>query len=215
MKNVLSIKKLYSKNFKYNEEYKKVVWGSKNSMVNRHKLFFSILKKKEYQNWLDIGSGTGAIFDLQEKKKIKIKKKTGIELNKNLYGYIKKKKIKNLTLINKDIMYYKTLEKFDLISAIGILQNSGYSYKKVLVKLIYLMQKKSFLFITSKNILWEKMNGQISEKSGHEWINPLELARFLEQKGLKIIKLSGFIAHLNKIVKIKKSSTFFLYAKKK
>ena len=42
MKNLNSVISLYNQNFHYKDEYKKVIWGSENSMKNRHKLFSSI-----------------------------------------------------------------------------------------------------------------------------------------------------------------------------
>ena len=93
MKNLLSVRKLYDESSKLSEEYKKVIWGSKKSMINRHKLFFKIIKKNNFNSWLDIGSGTGAIFEMSEKKRVLINYKVGIEFNKKLFEFSKKKKI--------------------------------------------------------------------------------------------------------------------------
>lgn len=216
MKKISSVKKLYNKSFNKKKEYQKVIWGSEASMLNRFKLFFKIISDKKFDRWLDIGTGTGAIFKMHDKKRNIIKKRYGLEVNKKLYDYIKKKKFKkNLDLINKDIIKLPILLKFDLISAIGVLQNSGYPYKKVISKIYNLMGKNSHVFLTSKNLLWEKLNKKTIKLSDHEWINPLKLKEYLESRKIKIIKMSGYDPSNNKNVSLKIGSTFYIYAKKK
>jgi len=216
MKNLLSVKKLYDESSKFSEEHKKVIWGSKKSMINRHKLFFKIIRKNNFNNWLDIGSGTGAIFEMSEKKRVLINYKVGIEYNKKLFEFSKKKKFKQrIKFLNKNFLDYKSTKKFDLVSAIGVMQNCGYSYKKFLSHINKVTKKKSFLFITSKNSLFRGNKKNFKKSSSHLWFNPFEIKKFLENLQFKIINFSGFIPELNKVVKIENSSTFFIYAHKR
>ena len=216
MKNLLSVRKLYDESSKLSEEYKKVIWGSKKSMINRHKLFFKIIKKNNFNSWLDIGSGTGAIFEMSEKKRVLINYKVGIEFNKKLFEFSKKKKFKHrIKFLNKNFLNYKSSKKFDLVSAIGVMQNCGYSYKKFLSHINKVTKKKSFLFITSKNLLFKNNNKNLIKRYNHLWFNPFIIKNFLENLQFKIINFSGFVPELNKVVKIENSTTFFIYAQKK
>ena len=216
MKNLNSVISLYNQNFYHKDEFKKVIWSSEKSMRNRYKLFFKLLKKKNYDRWLDIGSGTGKIFQSNELNKIKIKNIHALEVNKNLCKLIKVKKIQaNLKIIDNDIMKYKTNLRFNLISAIGVLQNSGYFYDTIIKKLITLMHSNCEIFITSKNILWKNFNKKLKIKSNHEWIDPFDIIKILKKNKIIIKEFGGFRPEINKCVKIHNSSNFFIHAKKR
>lgn len=216
MKSLTSVISLYNQNFHHKDEFKKVIWGSEKSMTNRHKLFFKLLKKKNYDRWLDIGSGTGIIFQSNELNKINIKNIYSLEVNKNLCNLIKEKKMKlNIKIINKDIMKYKTNIKFNLISMIGVLQNSGYFYDTIIEKIISLMNTNCEIFITSKNILWKNFNKKLKLKSNHEWLDPFDIINILKKNKIIIKEFGGFRPEINKSVKLYNSSNFFIYAKKK
>ena len=92
-KKVNLVKKEYSISSKQKKENKKVKWGSYSSMINRFKISLKILKKRNYRNWLDIGSGTGKFFLLADKINFKTDYRVGVEMSKNLLKYSKKKNI--------------------------------------------------------------------------------------------------------------------------
>lgn len=214
MKKLEEVIKLYNKNFQNKKEYKKVIWGSKLSMLNRYKLFFRLIKKQKYVNWIDIGSGTGMLFKKHDKTNIKVENRYGLEVNKKLFLFSKKRKFKkNVVFLNKDLINLETNIKFDLVSLIGVLQNCGYSYKKIISKISKIMSKNSFIFLTSKNIKHNMLNENFCSKSGHEWFDPVEISRYLKKKGIKVLKIGGFNPTKCKIVKLNSSSTFFIYGK--
>ena len=78
-------------------------------------------------------------------------------------------------------MKYKTNLKFNLISVIGVLQNSGYFYDIIIKKIISLMNTNCELFITSKNILWNNFNKKLKFKSNHEWLDPFDIINILKK----------------------------------
>jgi len=213
MKNIKQIINLYNQSSKKTLEHEKVLWASDNTMVNRYKLLFNLIKKKKIKKWLDVGSGTGLIFRIHDEKKIKCNLRIGLELNKNLYLFSKKKNyVRKTKFINKDIMKFNTKNKFDLITLIGVLQNCGHNYLKVINKIVNLLEPNGILFLTTKNYLWKKNKKIDSKKNDHEWINPNMLKKILKKKDFKNIKILGFETSSSKIVKIKNSSTFFVYA---
>ena len=59
---IKNINKIYNinKNKKFN--YQKVLWNSKKSMIGRYWLLKFLIRNKLFNNWLDVGCGTGDIF---------------------------------------------------------------------------------------------------------------------------------------------------------
>ena len=205
---------MYDESSKKKTDHQKVIWGTKTGMINRYKLLFKLIKKDKINYWLDIGCGTGSIFKYEQKFHNNINFKVGIELNKNLYNFAKKKKYKkNTLLVNKDFMKFKSKEKFDLITMIGVLQNCGYGYIKMFKHVKKFLNKNSLLFLTSKNLLCENINQNDIQNSGHEWFDPRKISKYLKKNGFQIIKVNAFNFYKSKTKDLKKSENFFLYAK--
>ena len=93
-KNIKAVNREYLNSSKLSSEFQKVKWGSKVSMINRFKLAIKILKNQSIDKWLDVGSGTGLFFVISDKFDFNTKDRCGVELNKNLYNFSKKKNIK-------------------------------------------------------------------------------------------------------------------------
>ncbi|CAO6124325.1 BioC, biotin biosynthesis protein BioC [Candidatus Pelagibacterales bacterium] len=214
MKTTIEVIKLYNKNFKKKKEHEKVLWSSHKAMLSRYKILFRLLRLKKIKKWIDIGSGTGAIFKFHEKTNIKIRERIGIEINKRLFFYSKKKKYKfNTNFFNIDFLKYKTKKKFDLITLIGVLQNCGYDYSRILKKVKKIMNKNATLFLTSKNVNFKYLHRVDLSKNNHQWLDPILIKKLLEKNGIKIIKINSFNSQTNRIVKLNNSSNFFIYGK--
>ena len=194
-------------------EFEKIKWSSKKSMQNRYNLLFSTLPKKKFSNWIDIGCGTGGVFKYYKKSGYKINKIYGLEINENLYKYAKKKFLKQEIIIeNFDIINFKSKNKFELITLIGVLQNCGHDPFFVLRKTSKLLKNNGLLFLTTKNIWFKNI---IKKNSNlHSWFNPIEIANELKKNSIKIIKMFGFNPHTNVITNLDESNTFFILGKK-
>lgn len=213
---IQAVIKDYNKSFKEMDEFKKVKWSSKESMINRYKLFFRTIKKTPIKNWLDIGFGTGAIFQYHDKILTNIDNSFGLELNKNLYKLTKKKFFKKrVELYNSNVLDFNSKKRFDLISALGVMQNCGYSYKGFLSKIKKLLNKNGFLFITSKNILWNKFSEGLTPEKDHLWFNPYDVLSFLKKKNFLIKKINGFDPSTGKEKNLKESHTFYIFCRLK
>lgn len=213
MKTTKEVIQLYNKNSK-KKEHEKVLWSSHKAMLSRYKFLFRLLKSKKISKWIDIGSGTGAIFKFHEKTNIKIRERTGIEINRRLFLYSKKKKYMfRVNFFNIDFLKYKTKKKFDLITLIGVLQNCGYDYRKILKKVKKIMNKNAILFLTSKNINFKYFYKVDLSKNNHQWFDPILIKKLLEKNGIKIFKLNSFNSQTNRIVKLNNSPNFFIYGK--
>lgn len=205
----------YNKAFKKKNDFAKVLWSNKKSMINRYKLFFQFLKHKRFKFWLDIGSGTGSIFTYHDKINVKIDKRLGIEINKNLYNYSIQKKYKiETTFKNVDIYHYKDTKKYDLISLIGVLQNCGYNPEKFLKKIFLKLSNNGIIFITTKNLFWEKFLKGKKPIKIHSWFDPIYVKKIFEKNDIKVIKINSFDSQSLKIMPIEKKSNFFILGKK-
>ena len=71
----------YNISSELDEEFKKVKWGSKSSMINRFNLTLTELPFSNDTVWLDIGCGTGAFQSIVKNIYPEIKG-LGIDLNK-------------------------------------------------------------------------------------------------------------------------------------
>jgi 2-polyprenyl-3-methyl-5-hydroxy-6-metoxy-1,4-benzoquinol methylase len=205
----------YNKAFKKKYDFKKVLWSNKKSMINRYKLFFKFIKYKKFKFWLDVGSGVGSIFSYHDRLNIKIDKRLGIEINKNLYNFSIKKKYKKETAFkNIDIYNYKSMKKYDLISLIGVLQNCAHTPEKFLKRIFLKLRKNGIVFLTTKNLLWERFLKNKKPTKIHSWFNPIYVKKIFEKNSIKVIKINSFDSQSLRILPIKKSSNFFILGKK-
>ena len=67
--------KLYNKNFNKKKEFQKSYGHRENLMDNRMKFFIKKINNLEFKSWIDIGCGTGRLFELVKKNKFKKKLK--------------------------------------------------------------------------------------------------------------------------------------------
>jgi len=208
--------KEYNLSFRNIAEHKKIMWHSKKSMINRFKLLFKLIKNLEIDSWIDFGTGTGKIFEIYKKSKKNIKKIYGIEINKLLINLAKRKKFpKSIILKNSDIIKFKSKEKFDLVTLIGVLQNCGYNPLYLLKRCFKILNKKGYIFLTTKNLLWKKFSKENKPDKSHSWFYPSDLINFFERNSVEIIKISGFNPHKNKITNLNNSNTLFILGRKK
>ena len=62
--------------------------------------------------------------------------------------------------------------------------------------------------MTSKNILFDKLNNKDIKKSEHEWFNPIKISKYLSENGFQIIYVSAFNFYKNKKEDFKNQKTF-------
>ena len=142
--------------------------------------------------------------------------KYGIEQSRYLYRLAKKEN-PDVTILNRSLNNFNQKDnKFSLVSCIGVLQNCGCAPALFLNKICKLIKKNGMLFLTSKNINWNKFKINSFEiNSNHSWFDIGEVKKILLNNNLKIIKAGGFLPKKKKITKINESHTFYIWAKKK
>ena len=209
------IKEEYEYTDKKIAEFKKLRWGSNISMNNRYKFLISQLPFNKIKYWLDIGSGTGKLQKMVLKKFPNVSS-TGIELSKNLYKIsLKNNNIKS-KFLNIDFLKFNS-HKFDLITCVGVLSKTNFDLKFFAKKTSNLLNKEGILFFDFKNINWEKFNQKsFFPDYRHAWASKKQILYELNKlKKFNKIKLFGFLPEKNKVVKLDKSHTIYLRAKKK
>jgi predicted TPR repeat methyltransferase len=202
--------------YKANNEFEMARWSNHFSMVNRYIFFFKNLENKEYKKWIDIGSGTGKIFELAKKTKIIFKKSYGIDLNKNLVKFAKNKSsLKDINLSEKNFLHCSSKRKYNLLSAIGILQNCGINYKVFLQKVYDNLQNKGEFFITFKSSDWHKLKNKRFIKEKDLIRHDPNLIIKATKKKFSIIANGGIDLKKKSICSSKITGEYFIYGKKK
>ena len=220
MKNIVNKKKfkkiieIYNKNKNNKNEYAKVLWSSQLSMDNRMKFFLKEIKNLKFKSWIDIGCGTGRLFELLKQSKYKNIKIYGLDLNPNLIKFCKKKKFKfKIKFLCKNIINYNA-KKFELVSSIGILQNCGLSLTQYYKSICNLTKKKSYVFINFKTKKWIKFKDiSQSELSNIKLYEP-EIVKKIFSKKFKFIKSGGFDYKKLKKINSFKTGEYFIIAQK-
>lgn len=202
--------------YKANNEFEMVRWSNHLLMINRYFFFFKTLEKTKYKNWIDVGSGTGKIFELAKKTKINFKKSYGIDLNEKLVKFAKNKSsLKKINFSTQNFLYYSPKRKYDLLSAIGVLQNCGINYKKFIQKIYDILNHKGEFFITFKSNDWHKLKDKkFTKEKDLVRHNPYLLIKTIN-KNFYIIANGGIDLKKKTICSSKITGEYFIYGKKK
>ena len=202
----------YNISSELDEEFKKVKWGSKSSMVNRFNLTMSELPFSNNTAWLDIGCGTGAFQHVVKNIYPEIKG-LGIDLNKKLLNYAKEKKIDGINFDECDFMDLKN-KKFQLITCLGVVQKANFTLSQFFEHSSDLLLPGGWLFVDTKYIGWEKFKEpNINPEPIHQWFDLEQIREALQESNLIEKKLSGFLPTENKIVEPESSHTVYLVAR--
>jgi cyclopropane fatty-acyl-phospholipid synthase-like methyltransferase len=210
-----SIIEEYSLANKYSEEYKKAKWGSQDGMINRFKLVINLVNFEKISNWLDIGCGTGCLFNLALEKHPKIKA-LGIDICPEMIQYANKKKLKpSIKFKLEDFSTSSYKYNFDLITSIGVLQKTNLKPKAFFQTISTSLKPEGKFFITTKNLYWDKFtSGEFVPENLHNWFIPEEIIKLVKNSGLNILEIKGFLPKENLIVDINQSHTFYIYGEK-
>ncbi len=196
-------------------EYKKLRWGSKKTMENRYIFFLKSVPFQNIQCWLDVGSGTGLMQKLVQKKYKNILA-TGVEISKSLIEKAIERNVPNTKFINKDYMKIENL-KFDLISSVGVLSKTNFNFISFLKKSSDLLTKDGILFFDFKNINWKKLNNKrFFPDFRHSWASKKQISEvFRVNSKFKNIQFIGYDPKSNKIVELNNTHTIYVLCKRK
>lgn len=200
----------------HQEEYKRVKWGSQESMENRFSLALSIINFKNIKKCLDIGCGTGRFFEriVQLYPNLNL---TGIDISENLINqaFYKDFNGANISFHCADFNFTQQKSNYDLITMIGVLQKTNDEPKNIFQKSFNILNKNGKIFIITKNLSWEKFtSGELAPEPLHNWFKADDIIKDIQNAGFKVIETNGFIPKENKIVDLNQSHTFYIYGEK-
>ncbi len=198
---------------KHNEEYKKVMWASEQSMLNRFSLAISMLDFSNAKSWLDVGCGTGELQRQVLEKNPKIDA-MAIDICDELICFAKDK-LQNYK-INLSLIDFMNIEEknFDIITCIGVLQKTSFTPKQFFQKCFDILKPEGKIFLDTKNINWEGYSEKEQPDATHISFNIEELWKEATSAGLNILKIEGFLPTENKIVMTNESRTIFMICEK-
>ena len=170
------------------EEYKKVGWGTRESLLSKFQVALDIVPFSTVSKVLDIGCGT-AVFEemlLQNYPSLDI---CAIDVSEE---QLKLAKQKNLKINFKkgsitDIPFPD--ESFECVTCIGILQNFDGSIDEAIDEIYRVLKKQGILYLaTIDSECRDIKNGKIAKNPLNKYYVPEELKALLETKGFETMK---------------------------
>jgi len=203
----------YNQSAEHPEEFKKVKWGSLESMMNRFYLAMNELPFSKISDWLDVGCGTGA-FQVLVRQQFPHNAGLGVDLNHKLIEYAMKKQLQGMDFKVADFMKVKNME-FDLITCLGVIQKANFTLSQFFQHVARILRSQGTLFVDTKYIGWKEFkNPDFTPEPIHQWFSVLQIRDALQTSELQEVKLFGFLPAENKLVELEDSHTMFLIAKK-
>jgi ubiquinone/menaquinone biosynthesis C-methylase UbiE len=206
----------YSLSSQSPEEYQKAKWGSPESMHNRFQLALKLVQWHGVRRWLDVGCGTGLFFSVAQDAGIR-SDMVGVDITPGMIEQALRHKYRHLpTFVVADLeMLPAHLGLFDLVTAIGVLQQCGVALNSAFKALARVTAPGGQLFLDTKNIGWRRFHEDgITPEPGHSWFDWADIERALPALGFTVVRAGGFLPRDGRVVPIEDSHTVFVLAKR-
>lgn len=207
----------YELSAKAKNEYEKLKWGTYEGMLNRYHLAQECIDWKSIDSWLDVGCGTGA-FLKEIEKKATIGKFLGVDLSSSLVQYAASHKYKteNVSFCCQNFMANVKGAPFDLVTCIGVLHKCGLSLRKAVARLSELVKSGGKVFVTTKNLDWQKFKEKdFKPYPGHHWFHLEDIQSAFSLAGFKVVRMEGFEPRLKgKVCRPQESHSIYVVAEK-
>lgn len=197
-------------------DFEKAKWGSYESMVHRFHLAERLVDWASVGDWLDIGCGTGLLFETVESAGRAFKRLVGVDITAEVLSFASARNLKSpaeFHVLDLEVMPQDFRGAFDLVSMIGVLQQCGNFPAPVLEAVSSAVQPGGQLFLTTKNLGWKAfLEDGFEPEAGHSWFVYDELVDILHNVGMEIVQAGGFLPQENKIVNMDQSHTLYILA---
>lgn len=198
------------------EEYKKVGWGSNDSMYSKFYTAISMLPLYKNNRLLDIGCGTGAFEQLLQSTcpflnihAIDISDKMLVlARNRNPYMDIKFGTITEIPFSNSF---------FDCITCFGVLQNFNGMLYTAISEIARVLRKGGHVFIVTMDADYRGFkSGERKPNPMEQYYIPNELSQVFEHVGITIENMAAIssIKSEGMVVPLHHSHTFFILGEK-
>lgn len=203
----------YDKSWAMENEFEKVKWGSRESMVNRHRRALDLLPLERGVRWLDIGCGTGSLQEMGCKAHPGVEA-IGVDLNSKLIGYARERRIPGATFHACDFSELN-IGKYEVISAVGVLQKLNHPPGQFCKSVSEILSEDGCLYLDTKNRDWKEFTRQgLQPEPIHDWFTRGELESWLNEAGLIIEFVSGYFPSTDSLVPVNDSHTILVQAVK-
>lgn len=209
------VEREYEESSKEAENFKKLKWGSEESLVNRLKLVSKIIDWERVESWIDIGCGTGEIFRLAPQPKT-LMNICGIDLTTSFIEPLQSEfDSSQYSFLIGDFLEWDFSHAYDLVTCSGVLQKCGYPLDQAVSCLAGLCQPGGSVVITTKNADWiEFTEGRLKPEAGHLWFGLSDLEKAFQRAGLVEIEMKGLETKSIEFVEPTQSHTVLVKARR-
>ena len=212
------VKHEYTESSKLPTDEQKAMWGSEASMLNRFRLGLDTINWTNVKTWLDIGCGTGRFFQLAERQNLQFQQLIGVDFTEALIVQAQERDFSNP--INFEVCDLETMpadiQNVDLITLIGVLQLCGCSLKIALNKCVDRLAVGGQVFLTTKHLGWSAFKEKAFDpEPNHSWFLMNDVQQSIEDCGVEILNLGGFLPSEGKIVPLDETHTLFIHGIKR
>ena len=199
------------------EEFKKVGWGTKESLLSKFQVALDVVPFSTVSNVLDIGCGN-AVFEELLLEKYPSLDISVMDVSEEQLKLVKQKNLQiNLKKGSITSIPYPD-ESFECVTCIGLLQNFDGSVDEAIDEIFRVLKKQGILYlVTMDSECKDIKNGKIAKNPSQKYFIPEELEKKLERRGFRIMK-SGAISTKkikNAILPLHHWHTFFIMCDKK
>ena len=206
------------------EEYRKVGWGTKESMYAKFYPLFHKIDVTGVTDFLDVGSGNGA---LEEEIAINYShvKIYGVDISENMLKICEAKGIQNAEFLFGSIIKIPFEDtKFDVVVSVGVLQNFNGGLDKAIKELCRVVRAGGYLYVVTldRDCKWFK-EGVKKINPINTYYSPADLMDKITRRGFSIqnarsinlLDIDSMKKSTDFILPLHETHTFFIFAKRK
>ncbi len=193
--------------------HERAIWGSSESMQGRLRWVVNALSCETIDRWLDVGCGEAGLFALAEAAGHRFSNLTGVDITPAMIDRARAQPLASpATFAVADLEDLPdSLQAFDCITLIGVLQKCGVPPRRVFAGLAPRLAPGGIMLLTTKNVTWKEFtDGRLSPEPGHSWFAPYELIDVAQSCGLFLSRSGGLVPASGAEVPMTESHELFL-----
>lgn len=193
-------------------DHEQVRWGSAESMSNRHRHVIEQLPFGAIQNWLDVGSGTGALQAAVLTRFTNVQG-VGLELSPGLVQRALARNLAQIQFVQQDFLDHQA-QGYELVTCIGVLAKTNIGLAEFFLKAADVVQVGGHVFVELKNRDWNRFKEpDFYPEVRHLWFTVQEMTRAAVAGGQFMIeRIYGYQPDADQVVSPSDSHTVFLLA---
>jgi ubiquinone/menaquinone biosynthesis C-methylase UbiE len=198
-------------------EWDKVMWGTQDNLDFRAQLVVNQIDWGKIHSWMDVGCGTGYLFEKVEKLGISVEKKIGLDMCKELLQKAQQKNLKSHIewILASGLEIPSSVPEVQLITMIGVLQLCGSPAEEMLTSISRKLMEGGKLILTTINASSrEILEKKYQPPAMFSYYHPDDLRAILVRLGFKSVEIKGFKVENKCFVALEEAQDLFLFASK-